>query len=359
MTILHVITSLRTGGAERLVTDLALRHKAYGEDVSVLVFDGTWTPLRKELEQAGVPVHALGTGSLSMHLPLMLPKLELFLRKHSFDIVHTHNTPCQLLASMTSAKNLVTTEHNTANRRRNWPWYRPIDRKMYARYLHIVCVSEETRKALIEWLPELAGKTIVIPNGIPLERFRNAAPAEDLEKETGFKILMAAAFRAQKDQETLLRAMHLLPKDFKLYLAGGAEVKEDRARLQSCKELTRNLGLDDRVSFLGIRDNIPSLLAACDISVLSTHYEGFALSAIESMASGKPLIASDVSGLREVVSGAGLLFPEGDAEKLAEIIRHLGENPGEAKAVADRCRERAARYNIDETARQYLLVYNV
>ena len=82
MRILHVITSLRTGGAERLVVELVKRLHNAGDDVAVLLFDGMRTPLVEELENGGIPVFALGKGAGAMRNPLLLLKLRCFLRKH-------------------------------------------------------------------------------------------------------------------------------------------------------------------------------------------------------------------------------------------------------------------------------------
>lgn len=355
MKILHIITSLRTGGAERLVTELALRHKALCDEVEVLLFDGTQTTLVTLLEKNEIRVHALGKGPRAMYNPLLLPRLACFLKKHPFDIVHTHNTPCQILTALIPRQTLITTEHNTLNRRRNWPWFKPLDRWMYGRYQKIVCVSEETRQTLSTWLnrPELDRKMTVIPNGIDLERITAAPPAEDLAKQEGFKILMVSAFRPEKDQHTLIHAFQRLPEGYHLFLAGGAETPENRRLLEACYVLAKN----SPVHFLGIRSDVPDLLAAADVIVLSSKHEGMSLSVLEGMASGKPLIGSDVEGMRDLVSGAGLLFPPGDADKLAALIRYVCENPDLAREIGERCRKRATQYDIAETARKYRQLY--
>ena len=378
MKILHIITSLRTGGAERLVAELARRHHADGDEVEVLLFDGTRTPLFEELEKGGIPVHTLGEGFAAMSNPLLLPTLKRFLRKHPFDIVHTHNTSCQLLAAMVPGITRVTTEHNASNRRRNWRWFRPIDRWMYGRYCRIVCVGEETRRTLSDWLerPELDKKMSVIPNGIDLQRIVNASPAEDLcagpstssgtgkaidsgsgtttSSGTGpYKILMVSAFRPEKDQQTLIRAFERLPENYQLFLAGGAETPENQRIMDECKALAMSL----RVHFLGVRSDVPNLLAAADAVVLSSKHEGMSLSVLEGMASGKPMIASDVEGMRDLVGGAGLLFPQGDAEALATLIREVCENPEKAREIGRKCRERATQYDIAETANRYHALY--
>lgn len=378
MKILHIITSLRTGGAERLVAELAQRHQADGDEVEVLLFDGTRTPLVDELEKGGIPVHALGKGFAAMSNPLLLPALARFLRKHPFDFVHTHNTSCQILTAMVPALTRVTTEHGTMNRRRNWRWFKPIDRWMYGRYKKIVCVGEETRKTLSDWLdrPELDKKMTVIPNGIDLQRIVNASPAEELcagpstgsgtgkaidsgsgtavSSGTGsYKILMVSAFRPEKDQQTLIRAIQQLPEEYQLFLAGGAETPENQKIIDDCKALAKGL----RVHFLGVRPDVPNLLAAADAVVLSSKHEGMSLSVLEGMASGKPMIASDVEGMRDLVGGAGLLFPQGDAEALATLIREVCENPEKAKEIGRKCQERAMQYDIAETAKRYHALY--
>lgn len=359
MRILHIITSLRTGGAERLVTELALRHHAGGDEVAVLLFDGTETPLVEVLKQEGVQVFALGKGFRAMTNPFLLAGLARFLRKHPFDIVHTHNTSCQFLTALVPLQNRITTEHGTRNRRRNWRWFRPVDRWMYGRYWQIVCVGEETRRMLSAWLdrPELDARMTVIPNGIDLQRIAAATPAGDMDKQDGYNILMVSAFRPEKDQQTLIRALSLLPENFRLFLAGGAETAENQRILDSCKTLAKELGLEGRVRFLGVRPDVPALLAAADVLVLSSRHEGMSLAVLEGMASGKPLIASDVDGMRELVSGAGLLFPLGQAKALAACIREVCENPEAARLFGEQCQERVRPYDIAETARRYRDLY--
>ena len=362
MRILQVITSLRTGGAERLVVDLSKQMRLAGNEVEILLFDGTVTPLKAEAEAAGVPVRALSKGWQAMRNPLLFFKLLRELRRNRYEVIHAHNTSCQLLLAMASCfrhLRLVTTEHNTDNRRRRWRGYRPVDRWMYGRYCRVVCVGEETRQALAAWLgrPELTNRLTVIPNGIDVSTFEGAIPSEAISSQQGRKILMISAFRPQKDHPTLIRALSMLPEEYRLFLAGGSETDEDRKYLNECKQLVAELGLSDRVDFLGIRSDVPQLLAAADVVVLSTAYEGMSLSLLEAMAAGRPLIASDVPGVQDLVSGAGLLFPFGDDQRLAELIRQVCEDPSFAAEVGAKCRARAADYDVAETARRYLQEY--
>lgn len=86
---------------------------------------------------------------------------------------------------------------------------------------------------------------------------------------------------------------------------------------------------------------------------IKSHWEGLSLSSVEGMASGRPFVASDVDGLREVVDGAGVLFPHGDHEALAHSIQELCENPELYKQVAQRCQERAKQFDISIMAEKY------
>ena len=362
MKILHFITSLRTGGAERLVTDLMPRLKAEGHQVSVLLMDGTMTPLYEELSAAGVPVSALSCGWKAMRNPLLIFRLIAFLRRGRYDIVHTHNTSCQLLTAVASVfvpVKLVTTEHNTSNKRRNWKWYKPLDNWMYSRYKHVICVGEETKNALLSHFHGLSTKVSVVLNGIDTFKFTSASPAPDLISVKGRRIIMVAAFREQKDHPTLIKAMKLLPDDYKLLLAGGSETDADRLYLEQCRTLVSDLELDRRVLFLGVRNDVPQVLAAADVVILSTHYEGgTSLSGLEAMAMGKPFIASDVDGVRSMVEDAGALFTCGDSAKLSSLIRRSCEDPDFARTIGAACRERAAQYDISRTIQGYLEIYS-
>ena len=103
--------------------------------------------------------------------------------------------------------------------------------------------------------------------------------------------------------------------------------------------------------------DVPNVLRAADIIVMSSHWEGLSLSNIEGMAAGKPFIASDVNGLREVTKDYGLLFPEGDAGTLAKEIQQLSDDQAYYQSVAERCYQRAREYDIKETAEKYYETY--
>ncbi len=356
MKILHIITNLQTGGAEKLMVDLLPRVKDMEYEVDLLLFDGTHSPFYEMLKENGVSIHVLGHIHNVYH-PLYLFRLTRFLCRHQYDIVHTHNTAPQLFAAICSifcSVVLVTTEHSTSNRRRNWTWYRPIDCWMYQRYARIICISDAAEKNLREYLGVNYGaKICTIYNGVDVQRFASAKPAADLIASKNKKaIVMVARFTYQKDQDTLIRAMAFLSKDeWEVWLVGEGERKE------ALKQLAVMEGVANNVRFLGVRMDIPSVLKAADVIVMSSHFEGLSLSNIEGMSAGKPFLASDVDGLREVTTGAGILFPHEDAKALANHIQHLGNSPTLSIEVAAKCKERALQYDIRTMAQNYCEVY--
>ena len=353
MRILHVITSLFNGGAERLMVDLLPRLRNDGEnEVELLLFNGVETIFKKELQQKGIRIISLSTTNDVYH-PRRLLKLRRIIRQ--YDIVHTHNTACQFYVALASClmRNkplLVTTEHNSTNRRRSKFWLKPIDRWMYSRYASIVCIAEQTRLNLVEYIGN-NNRLCTIHNGVDVSRFLK--PIKDITSKTDFIITMVAAYRPQKDFGTLFRALTYLPDNYSVRIVGGGD-RHEGERIKSC---CSQLGLDNRVVFMGVRPDVPDILAQSDIVVLSSHWEGLSLSSIEGLASGRPFIASDVDGLHDIVQGAGALFPEGDDKELANQIRHLCEHPDDYQRIAEQCQQRARQFDISIMAENYLKLY--
>ena len=356
MKILHVITSLYTGGAERLMVDLLpLLCDDCETEVELLLINGVETPFKKRIEERGVKVTAL-TYTNDVYNLRNIFRIRRFLQQNEFDIIHTHNTACQFFVPLSrlflrkKRGLLITTEHSLSNRRRNQWWLRPIDKWMYSRYKSIVCIADESKRALEDYIGNKSNICLIC-NGVNTKHFYR--PVKDITGQGSFVITMVAAIREEKDHETLFRAMSNLPLNYHLQLVGSGE----KDRVNALKKMCHQMGLESRVSFLGVRMDVPDILEQSDVAVLSSHWEGFGLAAVEAMAAGRPLVATDVGGLHDVVSGAGILFPHGDDKALAEKIRHLCEHPDEYRLVAEQCQERAMKYDISIMARKYLELY--
>ncbi len=351
MKILQVITSMEVGGAEALVAQIAPMMRDRGHEVEVALFDGKDTVLTRRLEEAGIRIHRFSRGG-SVYNPMHILRLVRLMRR--FDLVHTHNTSPQYFAAaagLLCSVVLCTTEHTTSNRRRGSRWYARLDRWMYGRYGRVICISRKAEENLRAFIGSDSERILTINNGIDLKRFASARPIPGFKPDGYRAIVMVAGFRWEKDQDTLIRALRILPERFMLYLVGAGE------RMVECRKLAEELGVYPRVRFTGLSDNVPGILASADYAVMSSHFEGLSLSSVEGMAAGKPMLASDVDGLREVVRGAGVLFEHGNHIDFVDKIMALDADPAEYARVAEACRARAAKFDINRMVDAYDRIY--
>lgn len=352
MRILHVITSLKIGGAESLVVNMVPHLISLGHEIGVVVFNGEYTTLMQRLENAcpQCKIYRLGQ---SFYNPLYIIKLIDIMR--DYDIVHTHNSSPQLytaIANMICHKKLVTTEHNTSNRKRGNMLLSFVDKWMYTKYDKVICISDQATYNIRQYLGDKTKREIIctIFNGIDVNSIFEARPIENM-RSTKFVIVMVAAFRPQKDQDTMIDAMLLLPEKYELWLVG------DGVRRALMEKKVGDLGLSQKVKFFGLRTDVSMILKTADVVALSTHYEGLSLSNIEGMAAGKPFVASDVEGVREVTGGYGILVPHRNAKVLADTIKKLHDDSAFYHLIADKCYERAKQFDISEMVKRYNDIY--
>ena len=358
MKVAHLINSMFTGGAEKLLLDTLPLYHRKGISADLLVLNGTETPFLTKLKAQQIcRFYSLGSGSV--YHPLLVLKIIPYLRQ--YDLIHVHLFPAQywvVFAKMLSFSKvkLVCTEHNTHNRRMESKLFRLADRFVYSYYSKVVCITDEVQTVLQKHLTAKESKFLVIHNGVDLDSIiaTQSYGSDFFDSWSGSDtklLLQVAGFRAQKDQPTLIRALAVLPAHVHLFLVGDGITK------LSCEALVSSLQLQDRVHFLGLRMDVPALLKTVDIVVVSSHWEGFGIAAVEGMASRKPVIASTVSGLKEVVEGAGILFEPGNSEELAFKINHLIENPTVYEKVAKACQERSMQYDIKKMLEQHIRLY--
>lgn len=354
MKILHVINTLKTGGAEKLVSDLIPLMIRDGYDVEIAIFVGGNTHFYRSLKECNVTIHTFSTSKSVYNIGHMFKLRKLMKR---FDVVHTHNTSPQLFAAICSIGlkcKLITTEHSGSNRRRGNKLFAIIDRWMYRRYTQVVCISDQAEKNLREHLKSYLSKISTIYNGINIAEISAAKGITKFRKDlpSNAKIItMVAGFRWEKDQPTIIRALQFLPENFYLCLVGDGPRKEEYTALVS------ELNLMSRVLFLGIRNDIAAILKSSDYIVMSSHFEGLSLSSLEGMCSGRPFLASDVDGLHEIVQNAGVLFPHQDAESFAREILRLNADEKYRNKVIEKCRLRVSQYDISKTVKSYESLY--
>lgn len=353
MKVLHIINSLDTGGAEKLVADSVPLYQKRGIEVDVLLLNDNPSAFRKQLEEE-TNGNVFGFSTACVYNPLLIFKLIPYLKK--YDIVHAHLFPTLywvVLAKCLSKSTvkLIYTEHNTENRRRNNPIFRKIDKFIYSKLSFIGCISIGTYENLEKHIGK-NNKMRVINNGIDLSKFTYKNASYNFFSKEDILLIQVSSFRKQKDQETLINSLKDLPEKVKLLLVGDGDLIEKR-KLQ-----VKELDIEHRVKFLGKRYDIPELMSYSDIVVLSSHYEGFGLAIVEGMAIGKPVIASNVSGIREIVLGYGLLFEEGNSKELAAQITSLIDDKKYYTKIASQCSERAKDFDINIMVDKYINVYN-
>lgn len=357
MKILHIISSLEIGGAQKLITDLLPLLKQKGCNVSLLVLKGIDCPFQKQLKDEGIIVYELGISNY--YSPLIIIRLIPFLRK--FDIIHAHLFPVLYwvaIASIFSKAMLIYTEHSTNNKRRAKFWLRPIEKIIYNFYDKIISISEQTDENLRIWLNADAGDSrfVIIDNGIKREVFANAVStlifSNDKNNQKNRYLIMISRFTQAKDHETVIKSMKEVIDPFVhlLFVGSGDTLHREQ-------ELVNELNLSDKIHFLGVRNDIPQLIKSSYIGIQSSNWEGFGLTAVELMAGGIPVVASNVEGLKQVVGGAGLLFERGNNKQLATIVNKLLSNQILYDDVKLKCMERSRKYDVITMVNKYLMVY--
>lgn len=358
MRVLHIINSLNFGGAEKLLFDTLPKFKDKGLEVHLMVLYGEETFFFKEL----VKKHSL-TIIKTKKLRSVYHISHFFeIRKHlkNYDIVHVHLFPCLYWVAIASiftrhSSKLLFTEHNTNNRRRDLVVFKYLDKFIYKKYDKIIAISKGVKENLNKHLGNIKHNITEINNGVDTRFFKEANAYSHAEiglPKTAKVIIQVASFYPQKDQDTLLKSVALLPEDTHLLLVGSGPLVKDK------RELASKLNITNRVHFLGYRDDVSRLLKTAHICVLSSHYEGFGLSIVEGMAAGIPCIGSDVKGLSEVLKDGGVIFETGNHLQLKKIIETLFSDKKYYDAIAKKGEDKSKKYDISLMVNSHLKVYN-
>ena len=330
--------------------------KAMGFEADLLLLNAEQHPFLKKLQQQPHGnIIKLSYGSV--YNPLLVFKLIPHLSK--YNLIHVHLFPSLYWVALAklisnSKTKLIFTEHNTFNRRRNKLFFKYMDRLFYKQYTKVIAVSNEVKYHLKEHLGRYFKNYITIPNGVCLENFKNDNEVKTNKiSEPGkiYNLIQISAFTKQKDQETLLKAIPYLTTPVRVFLVGDGPEKK------RMEHLSEDLEITDKVQFLGNRIDIGQLLHDADIAILSSNYEGMSLAGVEAMASGTPLIASDVPGLKTLVYGAGMLFHHKDEIDLANKINKLLTNRTLYNQVANSCELRAQEYSFQTMLAAHIALY--
>lgn len=361
MRIVYMLTSLGIGGAERQVIALAERMAARGHEIALMVLRD-----RVQCEWiTSVPIIRLEMTKSSVGIIKGLIRGRRFLRRFQPDLVHSHTFPANIAArwlrGIMAAPAVLSTVHNIYEGGQ----FRMLAYRLTDRWsVHTTMVSEAIAKQYIGIGAVSKHKCSVITNGIDVRRFSpdsasGAFSRDSMNDAGGFVWLAVGRITAAKDYGTLIRAFAcVLASDTggQLWIAGESTSGEG----STLKALVRQLGVEKTVHWLGYREDMVDLLSAADGLVLSSAWEGMPLVVGEAMAMEKPVVATDVGGVRELVGNAGVIVPARDPDRLAHaMLQVMRASNEERSALGRRARERILQeFDMDAKADEWLALYS-
>ncbi len=341
--VLYLVNTLDIGGTETQMVQTALRLRSTSRHVTVGCLSAKG-PLLEVLQQAGIPVVEFRKKKtlLSFNGVYQLMRLALFLRRGQFHVIHAHDLGANLLG--VPAGWLARTPVIISSRRYladlDWytPWRSKIITIIYRLSTHVVVNSSCVRQLLVERDRLPPEKIHVIYNGVDVDRF--AGGRRDREGllgslGSGSKLIAVVAnmYSRVKGHACLIEAARIVcravPRAKFVLIGDGAE----RPRLE---QQVRQAWLEGNFLFLGRRQDVPELLACCDLSVLPSEAEAMSNSVLESMAAGLPVVATRVGGTPEIIVDGvdGLLVPPRNAPAFADAILRILQDADLARRLS-------------------------
>ena len=363
MRILFIITSLCIGGAERQLVDLAdlLSERGHEIQIAYLVGLPQLLPCNPDIKVHPIDISKDPFGFIRGYMRLMR-----IIKDFNPDVVHSHMVHANLLARLVrpTAKipRLVCTAHNINEGGR----HRMLAYRLTDPLADIFTnVSKEAAEAFEAKGAAPVGRILTMHNGIDVQKFSPDCMNREIYRklfEAGCNKIILAVGRLseQKDYPNLLNSFSIIAKksrNIKLWIVGDGPLRA------SLERLAADLGLSERTKFLGTRPDsqIPGLMRAADIFVLSSAWEGFGLVVAEAMATEKVVVATDSGGVREVVGDCGFLVPAKDSKALAYSLEKALNMPSEqAKELGKKARQRIVKkYSLDSIAERWVEIYTM
>lgn len=341
MRILHVVSSLNVGGAERFVIDLASQQKnAMSINVGVLSMGVQKEPLEKEVLCAGI----------TLHLATRISEIRAVLK--NYDVVHIHSSHCLfrvLLSAILLPIKIVYTRHNeVVHQGLKWRLIYMLANKMLSK---MIFVADKAKQNYLTKYPQYHQKALTILNGVL-----------PIKKSTGssriFRLGHVGRFVPLKSQHVLIEAVALLPlliqKDVEISFYGTGELMEKNKAL--AKQLIPNV----LVNFHGFETNRNTIYHSFDVLVVTSETEGLSLAILEAFACGTPVIASNVGGNPELVIDKynGFLYEYADSQSLANNIEKLATDPKLYQQFSAKCQQRYhEQFSMEICANNHLSSY--
>jgi glycosyltransferase involved in cell wall biosynthesis len=355
--ILLLVTLAERGGAQTYVASLL---PALAGRFDVVVAAHGHGPVRDAARAAGVryvALHHVRRSISPWRDALGLLELVRLMRRHRPQIVHANSSKAGILGRLAAALSGVPIRIFTVH---GWAFsahsglastaYRWADRLMCPLTTVTICVAERARAEGLAARTCRAKRTVVIPNALDAAAVIEARPANATPT-----LVSVGRLQAPKDVGTLLRALAALPPGRVCAVIVG-----DGPQRAALEAEARALRLDGAVRFAGTRSDVPQLLAAADLFVLSSASEGAPMAVLEAMAAGLPVVASAVGGVPEIVveGQTGLLVAPGDPAALAGAVRRLVEDPALRRRLGAAGRERVrARFDLNAMRAAHVAVY--
>lgn len=356
MKILYVITGLAQGGAERVVCDLADAMFKKGHEVKIAYLTGEiiTQPANKEIELLGIGLTNVIT------LPKAYLTLSKIVRNFKPDIIHAHmvhaNILTRLVRLITPMTKLICTAHSS----NEGGAVRMMSYRLTNRLANLTTNVSNTAVAAFEATHAIPKNSMLtVYNGVDFTNFTYSPDAKDiivkeLSLDSNTKIILAVGrFNASKNYFNLLSAINLIKDQlnisFVLLIAGDGELRSEIE-----KEIT-NLGISNNVLLLGRRDDIPLLMSACDVFVLSSDYEGLPTVLIEALACQAQVVSTNVSGVHEIIGKHGKIVPTNNSMALAEGIRESFQAKGRNTLG---CKYVKSKFDLALISDEWLNIYN-
>lgn len=348
-----VLPYFGNGGAEHMVADIvsAIDMQRVELRVFCVYGSGQGNDMESRIAAKGVAIEYIGKGK--GFSPAALARLYHSLSRYDPDVVHTHLYSCVYVLPwiFTHRVHMLHTFHNIPeieNRRAVRRWLMRFAIRIGK--VTPVAISDENQGLLMKYYRLQAESVPVVKNPVRIAKFRTAERAV----HAPIRFVTLGRLSPQKNHRLMLHAFRAaLDRGISatLLIAGDGELKEELL-----SEL-RELELVDAVSLVGYIENVAPLLASSDVFVLSSNYEGLPISALEAMASGLPIISTDVGGMRDLISGNGILVPKEDCHALSGAMVRLAQDH-ELRLAMGQCSERLVQpYSDDTAAEHYLALY--
>jgi glycosyltransferase involved in cell wall biosynthesis len=360
---MYLIFSFNTGGIERLLIDLSACMAGRGQHIYLCVINDDITESLLSRLSPEVTVLRLRRAAGSKFSPRTMKALSDAVGRYRIDILHCQGINCVLFSLTAKLFHPRLAILNTVHDSGNYSSYSGAKIFLANRLCsETIAISESVRTEILTRHMDPA-RVITIYNAINTHKFQycDRPSRPPLRERDAIRVVnVARVFPKKKGQDVLLDAIALLAERYPALRCdfAGAAAKGQEEAFRSLQESVRSKHLEDRVHFLGSVDDIGAFLAAADIFVLPSRYEGFGIALVEALATGLPCIASDLEGPAEILSapGLGLLFKAGDPQSLADCLDRMisGYESYDRRQISAYVR---ARYSIEEMTDRHLELY--